>query len=136
MADPFSIIGLISTSLKSIIATKDFIESIQRVPRSIETLSDELSAIESLLRELGHLAKENDDSRNLNRILREPLANCVKISKQVDSLIRPYLKSSGSGISLWSRFTFTLKESEIRELQRDISACKQNLSIAIASADL
>ncbi|KAH8793366.1 hypothetical protein BGZ57DRAFT_459516 [Hyaloscypha finlandica] len=134
MADPFSIIGLVGASLKGILQAKEFIDTIQRAPRSIETLRDELSTIAGLLRELGHLADRTDEL-NLNRIIREPLANCDKVSKHIEKLIQPYVKISG-GITKWGRFAFGFKESDVLLLQRDLSACKQNLALAITSADL
>jgi Fungal N-terminal domain of STAND proteins len=134
MADPFSIIGLVGATLKGIMQAKEFIDTIQRAPRSIETLSDELSTIAGLLRELGHLAK-GPDELSMNRIVREPLANCDKVSKQIEKLIQPYIKTAG-GITKCGRFAFGFKESDVLLLQRDLSACKQNLTLAVTSADL
>jgi Fungal N-terminal domain of STAND proteins len=134
MADPFSIIGLVGTALKGILAAKDFIDTIQRAPRSIETLGDDLSAIAGLLRELGYMVDDSDE-RDMNRIVHEPLANCGKVSKQIDKMIQPYVKTSG-GITRWGRFAFGFKESDVLQLQRDLSACKQNLALAVTSADL
>jgi hypothetical protein len=71
----------------------------------------------------------------LNRIVREPLANCERVSKQIKNLIQPYVKTSG-GITKWGRFAFGFKESDAMLLQRDMSACKQNLTLAITSAGL
>ncbi|KAE9378918.1 hypothetical protein N431DRAFT_363632, partial [Stipitochalara longipes BDJ] len=134
MADPFSIIGLVATSLKGIQQAKEFIDTIRRAPHSIETLSDELSAIAGLLRELAYLMN-GPDELNLNRIVREPLANCDKISKQIGKLIQPYIKTSG-GVTKWGRFAFGFKENDVLLLQRDMAACKQNLTLAVTSADL
>jgi hypothetical protein len=134
MADPFSIVGLVGVALKSILQVKGLIDTVQRSPRSIEALGDELSTIAGLLRELGYLV-DSPDELNLNRIVREPLANCEKISKQIEKLIQPYVKTSG-GITKWGRFAFGFKESDVLLLQRDMSACKQNLTLAITSADL
>ncbi|KAF4631180.1 hypothetical protein G7Y89_g6954 [Cudoniella acicularis] len=134
MADPFSIISLVNATLKGVILAKDFVASIQRAPRSIETLSDDLSALEGMLRHLGYLVDKSDDESHMNRIIRDPLANCEKISRQVGKLVRPYVKSS-KGVTLWGRFAFGFKESEVQKLQTEMSACKQTLTIAIASAD-
>jgi hypothetical protein len=134
MADPFSIIALVGTTLKGVLKVKDLIDTIQRAPRSIEALGNELSAIAGLLRELGHLT-ESSDELNMNRIVREPLSNCENISKQIEKLVQPYVKTSG-GITKWGRFAFGFKESDVVHLQRDMSACKQNLTLAVTSADL
>ena len=134
MADPFSIISLVGITLKSILQVKELVSTIQRAPRSIETLSDELAAIAGLLRELGHLAS-GPDELDLNRIAREPLANCEKVAKQIEKLIQPYVKTAG-GITKWGRFAFGFKENDVLLLQRDMVACKQNLTLAVTSADL
>lgn len=99
MADPFSIIALISTTFKAIVGAKIFTDSIQYAPRSVRALSDELSTIGGLLRELGHLANRTDEL-NLNRIVRDPLVNCDKIARQIEQLIRPYVKQADSGVSI------------------------------------
>ena len=137
--DPFSIVGVVAAALKTIGQAKEFVGGIQRAPRSIETLSEDLLSIESLLRELGSLLDKFDEStqKRVNRIVREPLTNCEKIARQVDSLLRPYVKPSGtSNVSVWKRFSFSFQESEVLHLHREMSACKQNLTIAIAAADL
>jgi Fungal N-terminal domain of STAND proteins len=136
MADPFSIIGLVMTTLKTINSAKNFVDTTRRAPRSIETLSNELSEIEALLRQLGHITNgERADEQEMHQLLGPPMARCEKISKQVEKLIQPYIKTSG-GVTVWGRFAFGFKESDVRLLHRDMGDCKQNLSLVITSANL
>jgi hypothetical protein len=136
MADPFSIIALLNTTLKGMISIKDFVSTIQRAPHSINALADDLSAMEGMLRHLGYLVNNSDDEMQMNRMVRESLVNCEKISRQVERLVRPYVKSSSSGVTVWGRITFGFKESEVNKLITEMSACKQTLTIAITGADL
>jgi len=135
MADPFSIVGLVATTLKGISTAKDFVDGIQRAPLAISNISDELSAIECPLPELEYLVNSANE-RELNRILREPMNNCERISQQVEKLVRPHVNSSSSKVTVWGRFTFWFKENDVESLQRDMSVCKQSLTLSIATADL
>jgi hypothetical protein len=137
MADPFSIIGVVSAGLKAIVQAKAFVDSIGRAPRSIQALSDELLAIENLLRELSSLLNKFDEStrESANRLARDALTNCEKISRQIEREFRPFVKSS-RGINTWKRFSFAFQESDVEDLKRDMSQCKQTLTMAIGCVNL
>lgn len=132
MADPFSIV---MATLKTIVTCKDFVGTIIRAPQSIDRLGDELSDIEGLLRQLGYIA-DSADEREMHAILAGPIANCEKVSKQVEKLVRSYVKAGPGGTAIWGRFSFGFKESDVVLLQRDMGTCKQTLSLAITSANL
>lgn len=132
MADLFSIIAFVATTIRAIIAANSYISS----------LTDELTMMEGLLRELGNLANAGkEDELGLGRIVREALANCEKISKKLDKLVRPFVnigvvKGGKRNVTIWSRFAFGFKESDVLALEGDMVACKRNLTLAVTSADL
>lgn len=135
MADPFSIIGLVMTTLKTTSSTKAFVETIYRAPRSIKSLSDELSIIEGLLRRLGHIVKSADE-QEMHQLLAKPIAACEKVSTELKMLIKPYIKTGAGGTTVWGRFAFGFKESKVLLLQRDMESCKQTLTVALESVNL
>jgi Fungal N-terminal domain of STAND proteins len=135
MAEPFSIISLLLTTIKTISSTKAFVETIYRAPCSIESLSDELSAIEGLLRKLSLIAN-TDNEQEMHQILAEPVADCEKVSMELRKLIKPYIKTGAGGTTVWGRFAFGFKESKVLLLHGKLGACKQTLTVAITSANL
>ncbi|OIW33100.1 hypothetical protein CONLIGDRAFT_162702 [Coniochaeta ligniaria NRRL 30616] len=138
MADPFSIIGLVGTSLNGLIKTKEWIEGIRRAPQSIKALSGDLGVIERLLRELGSLLKSADDETqdSLSRLARDAVNNCEDISLQINKILRPFVSSKGGNITTWKRFSFNFRGSDVLYLQREMAACKQTLNMAIGCANL
>jgi chromosome segregation ATPase len=97
MADPFSIISLVLTALETIHGTKDYVNSIRRAPESITNLADELSSIESLLKQLGQIIKrerEHIEKNEMYALLCPPMERCEKVSKEVEKLVGPYVKRS------------------------------------------
>jgi hypothetical protein len=139
MADPFSIIGLVGSSLGGIIKAKEWLDGIRRAPQSIQALSVELRAIESLLRELGTLLNSfNSATRDqAGRLVRDAVRNCEAMLRQIDVLLRPFVTvDSDTSIATWKRFAFTFRESDITPLRREMESCKQTLNMAINCANL
>lgn len=139
MADPFSIIGLVGSSLGGIIKAKEWVDGIRRAPQSIKTLSVELRALESLLRELGTLlngfnAATQDQA---GRLVRDAVRNCDSMLREIDVLLLPFVTADpDTGITVWKRFAFSYKESDVTQLRREMESCKQTLNMAINCANL
>ncbi|KAK4447223.1 hypothetical protein QBC34DRAFT_427514 [Podospora aff. communis PSN243] len=134
MADPISIISLVAVILKYVAQTADFVENIRRAPSTVETLSEDLRNIERLLRRLDDILRGFDrvTRRTAGESIRDQLEACEKVTKKADALLKPFVKTDGKpGMTVWRRFTFTFKETDIEFLQRDLSASKQNLIIGI-----
>jgi hypothetical protein len=138
MADLFSIIELVGSSLAGIDRTKDWIESIRRAPQSVRALSADLRAIERLLGELSTLLQSSDDETRVNasRLVRDAINNCEDVSRQVDRILRRFVNDGSGNISTWKRLAFNFRESDVLYLQREMATCKQTLNMAIGCANL
>lgn len=136
MADPFSIISLVVTAVKTINVAKNYVETICRAPQSVAFLSKDLAEIESLLRQIGHISQgERNNERELYPILAGPIASCETVSNELHKVINPWVKKS-SGMKVWSRFAYGFKESDVLLLSTKMASCKQNLTLAVNSATL
>jgi len=136
MAEPLAVIGIIGSSLTAVVQAKDFVDSIRRAPQSVQTLSDDLRAIVSLLRELDSLLNAVDDRtrQGAHRLVRETRDSCERVARRVDVVLRPFVRSTGASLNVWQRFSFRFQQSDVVELQRDMAACKQTLNISISFA--
>lgn len=138
--DPISIIGLVGSSLTGIIKAKEWIDGIQRAPRSIQALSRDLHAIEMLLGHLDCVLKsaDNETQNHASRQIRHAVDNCEDTARQIDKMLRPFVNSGGGdeNINTWKRVTFNFRESDVLRLQRDMETCKQTLDLAIGCATL
>ena len=136
MAEPFSIISLVVTTLRTITVAKNYVETICRAPRCVSSLSADLAEIETLLCQLGHITKRGGaDELEMHQILAGPIASCTSVSNELHTLIGPFVKTN-SGMKVWARFAFGFKESEIVFLSTRMGNCKQNLTLAMNSAIL
>jgi len=139
MADPLSIIGICAVALKAVVQAKDFVENIHRAPSLVQSIADDLKAIEGLLRELGTLLEGTDLATHaaIKRWVQTAQTSCEEIMKEVNKLIRPYTtRDKAADITIWKRFSFTFRSSGVAKLQRDMASCKQTLNLAITCASL
>lgn len=134
MADPISIIGLVAVVLKSVAQTAEIVENIRRAPTTVQALCEDLRSIEGLLQGLDGTIRGFDQATRVvaTSMMSDPLATCQRLTKRADTLIKPFVKDSDKpGMTVWSRFAFTFKETDIEFLQKELLSCKQNMIMAI-----
>ncbi|KAE8454150.1 hypothetical protein EG329_005075 [Mollisiaceae sp. DMI_Dod_QoI] len=142
MPDPLSIIGVLAVAMDGIERARKFTEAISGAPQAIAKLDNELKAISQLLRQVYsfvHQIHAADSSAQDSFIphLQTALANCSNVASEVETLLRPYVKSTRDPKrSTWRRIAWTFKEQKTTGLEKDMATCKQTLNMAISFADL
>jgi hypothetical protein len=141
MADPCSIIGVVAVAVHDIHRALRFVEGIQDAPQAIARLTSELAVISQLLQQLDAFIRKHAMDGSLNETfvshLRHALANSEGVARDVNALLRPYVKPTGDlQQSLWKRFAWTFREQKLAGLQKDMMQCNQALHMSISYADL
>ena len=146
MAEPLGLataIGtLISYGYKLTKTTYEAIDSFKTAPKHLRAISRDLKALYSVLGPLYGYLSEDDTAtgvlhRSISLELKEVLANCVDIFKELATIVNEYSRDEIVGnVAKWHSALWPWKEKEVTRWREHLSANKITLNIAIASIKL
>lgn len=141
-----SVIGAVKVAWKGALETKEFIDSIKGAPTAVNRLSQDLTALYTILGVLHSyfdgldLQKQSGQSKQVAQVAQLvdlPLKNCINAYADITLLIRPFIKPSGDArTSKWKGIKWNFKEKEVVALQTVLISYKVTLEIAVGVANL
>ena len=136
-----AILSLVTTAYSSCQKLYSTFNKVRNAPKHIAAISKDLEdfylvlgAIQSLLddEEFSAGIVQYAQSKNLCKVLED----CILVFKDFETIISEYqAHSKDPAIRTWQRLKWTFKESEIKDLRRNLSDCKGTLNVAISTAN-
>jgi hypothetical protein len=146
MVDPFGItagvIGVALSALHSARRLKELIDGIQGAPEAVRALSEDLYALQDVLKSLNTLLQDARFTGRRGRAEAMPalephLKNCADTLDSMFLAIARHTKSSGDpSKSKWSSFVWYFREKELLTLQNRLKTYKMSLDLAVSIANL
>src|SRR3978361_2175461 len=96
-----SVIGAAKVAWKGALETKEFIDGIKGAPAAVTRLSQDLTALYTILGLLHSyfdgldLRKQSKHGRQVAQLVDLPLKNCINAYTDITLLIKPFIKPSG-----------------------------------------
>jgi hypothetical protein len=119
-----------------------FVDHLASAPDHISSLSCELKGLYSVLRTMHRLLQDGDSakgvlhSKNTQRDLEIVLGNCMRTMRELSIIMKSFLNKEGDvKKTLWKRFLFNFKSSEITTLRTNLLEQKITLNLAIGAAN-
>ena len=153
MADPLSIaasvVAVTTATLHTVRHVKEFIENIEKCPKEVLALIQELNVFHGSLHSLENILAglgpdfEADEADDLDRVqplqtLRSILQQCQETCETIESTLQPFVvKAKGTKQSKWKHsFKWATSEKSLMKIKGDILSYKVSIDTAASLASL
>lgn len=136
-----AIVSLVTTAYSSCQKLYTTFDGVRNAPKHIATISNDLEDFYLVLGTFQALLDDEEfstgivqhaQSGNLCNVLKD----CLLVFKEFNTIISEYqAQNKNSAIGTWQRLKWKFKESEVKDLRRDLMGCKATLNVAISVAN-
>lgn len=136
-----AILSLVTTAYSSCQKLYSTVDGVRNAPKHIALISNDLEDFYLVLGTIQALLDDEEFSAGIvqhaqSKSLCKVLEDCILVFKGFETIISEYqAHSKDPAISTWQRLKWTFKESEIKNLRRNLSGCKATLNLAISTAN-
>ena len=136
-----AILSLVTTAYSSCQTLYSTFDGVRNAPKHIAVISNDLEDFYLVLGTIQALLDDEEFSAGIvqyaqSQNLCKVLEDCVAVFKNLETIISEYqAHSKDPAIRTWQRLKWTFKESEIKNLRRNLSGCKATLNLAISTAN-